>query len=240
VVTNQKPKRRWLQSVTQARKPDEARLEMMGDAEVVARWLNDSRGACRRRILAIHAELETLRSAYARLQEFRATSPALKTKAPPMAEKLDAAAWTAKYRRDFEQLQDQTNRLNKILAHYAFRPGVGYTVITDMRGAGLVPDANKGSFRLRVGEFELVEGDAALALVRLYLKGELGRVQLCEMCKKRWRVKAKSHYRFCSDDCRESYYAKAPDYHSRKAATQRRYRENQKRRDANEKRLFKV
>src|SRR6266581_3478633 len=95
-------------------------------------------------------------------------------------------------------------------------------------GSRLFRHENKRWFQMTIGQETISEADAALSLVRLAETGELGKVRLCEMCKERWRVAAKRSYRFCSDRCREDFYAKAPDYHGRKAANQRRYRENLK------------
>ena len=93
----------------------------------------------------------------------------------------------------------------------------------------MVPDENKRWFQMHIGNETISEADAVISLVRLAESGDLGKVRLCEMCKERWRVAAKRNYRFCSDQCREAFYAKAPDYHSRKAANQRKYREGLKR-----------
>jgi hypothetical protein len=200
----------------------------MADAEVVVRWLNGSQGGSRDRVLAIHRELEALRSGHLQLQQVRERLLAIVTSRG----RKRRAALDAQYQREYRQLEQQTTRLNKTLTRYVFRPGVGYVVSTDRRSAGLVPDTDKRGFRLEVGEWELVETDAALSLVRLYLTGELDRVQLCEMCKKRWRVRAKSHYRFCSAQCRESYYVHSPGYHERKKENQSEYRKRIKQREA--------
>jgi hypothetical protein len=219
--------RRLIQPLMRPAKTKDSKKLTLSDAEVVVLWLNGPKGAERDRVLGFRKELGAISSGFAHLLETHATSPAwiaLKTKAPSSPD----PDWTAKYRAELEQLQKRTDTLNKRLSCYAFHPGIGATVITETRNGGLVPDADKRSLKLRVGEFELVEADAALALVRLYLVGELHRVQLCEMCKKDWRVKAKSHYRFCSGECRESYYAKSPDYNERKAKSQARYRQRLK------------
>ena len=71
-----------------------------------------------------------------------------------------------------------------------------------------------------------------MALMRLAEIGDLHKVCMCEVCKASWLFAAKSNYRFCSAQCREAFYAKAPEYHSRKAANQRNYRERLKRREA--------
>jgi hypothetical protein len=94
----------------------------------------------------------------------------------------------------------------------------------------MVPDQKERWFQMYVGDQTISEADAVISLVRLAETGDLRKVRLCEMCKERWRVAAKRNYRFCSGECREAFYAKAPDYHSRKAANQRKYRENLKRR----------
>jgi hypothetical protein len=143
-----------------------------------------------------------------------------------------SAAFDAKYRRVWRKSDEQFKALNQTLRHYTFHPGISYTLITDMRGAGLVPEASKRRFRLIVGEWVLVEADAVLSLVRLYVRDELHRVQLCERCKTRWRVKAKSHYRFCSPECREAYYSESPDYDERRKKIQQDYRDRQKRNKA--------
>ena len=197
----------------------------MADAEVVARWLNGSRGHARERMLALRRELDALRAGHVELQETRQRLIAIiKSRSRKGLSALDA-----QHREKFAQIDQQTRRLNKALSRYAFRPGIGYVVIADMRSAGLLPDENKREFRLQVGEWELVEADAALSLVRLYLTGELDKVQLCEMCRKNWRVRAKSHYRFCSAQCRETYYIHSPNYHERKRKNQSEYRDRLKR-----------
>ena len=86
---------------------------------------------------------------------------------------------------------------------------------------------------MTIGQETISEADAVISLVRLAETGDLRKVRRCEMCKERWLVAAKRNYRFCSDRCRETFYASSSDYHSRKAANQRRYRENLKRNQAN-------
>jgi hypothetical protein len=203
----------------------------MSDAQIVVRWLNEAQRAERAHVLSLHNELESLASGLSALQKMEATGPVMRALKGEIArsELKPDAAYTAKYRRAFRKLKKQMKTLNETLRRrYAFHPGIGYTIITDMRGAGLVSDADKRAFRLIVGEWELVEADVALSLVRLYLRGELERVRLCERCKRRWVDRAKSHYRFCSDECRESYYTESDDYYDRKADNQRNYRERKK------------
>jgi hypothetical protein len=84
---------------------------------------------------------------------------------------------------------------------------------------------------MTIHNWPISEADAALALVRLDLTGELAKVALCRMCKARWVVVSKSSYQFCSRQCREGFYTTSPDYHDRKAANQKRYRLNLRRRE---------
>ena len=216
---------RWHQPVMRPARPAESHQVTLSDAEVVVRWLN---GSQRRTLLAIREKLMELSKGLADLQRTHDSSPvflALKSGVAPSPD----ANWTAKYRREYQRIQKQMITLNKTLSRYVFRPGIGYTVISNMRGAGLLPDAGRQKFRLIVGEWKLVEADAVLSLIRLYLVGELDRVQLCKMCKKRWLVQAKSHYRFCSSECRQAYYSKAAGYAERRKKIQQDYRDRMKR-----------
>lgn len=198
----------------------------MSDAAVSVQWLNYAKAGERKRIVNLREELERLNRDLVAYQDLHDASPVLKNVSADTAQRTE---YTAEIRHKYRQLQLRVNRLNKFLTRYKFHPGVGAVLITESRSAGLEPFTTKGGFRLIVGEWELVEADAALSLVRLYLTGELGRVQLCEMCKKRWRVKSKSHYRFCSGECRETYYTTATDYQERRKKIQQDYRDRKKR-----------
>ena len=92
----------------------------------------------------------------------------------------------------------------------------------------LVAIPSRKNPQIRGGSFPITEGDVAMALVRLYADGDLGKVRLCETCHNQWRVAAHSNYRFCSKECREQFYKSQPDYHERKAKNQRQYRKNEK------------
>jgi len=134
-----------------------------------------------------------------------------------------------------QQLDNLASSLNKSLSPYIFRPQVVYarlpgsiTVLQHRWIGGMVPDDKKRWYHLTIRDSIFSEADAALSLVRLDLTGDLDKIRLCDMCQERWRVAAKSHYRFCGPDCREAYYAKAPGYHARKADTQRKYRKGLK------------
>jgi hypothetical protein len=101
---------------------------------------------------------------------------------------------------------------------------------------GMVPNPNSRWFETKLepsfrGESRTIsEADAVLSLVRLDLVREIGKVRRCQLCQERWRVAAKSSYRFCSAKCREEFYKRLPEYHSRKAANQRAFRKRLKQR----------
>jgi hypothetical protein len=143
-------------------------------------------------------------------------------------------------RRSFRWIERFAAALNARLAKYKFHPEIAYayrlpgsiSVMQNLWAGGMVPDVKERWFQTKLNGWTISEGDAVLSLVRLDLTSELHKVALCGMCEKRWRVAAKSHYKFCSDGCRETYYAKSPNYHRRKAAAQRKYRENRKRAEA--------
>ncbi len=145
----------------------------------------------------------------------------------------------ADYDKSLRQIERFSISLNARLSKYKFRPAVAYarlpgtiSAVQNIWAGGMVPDVKKRWFQTTLNGWPISEGDAVLSLVRLDLSGELHKVALCEMCKKNWRVAAKSHYKFCSGECRVAYYAESPDFNSRKAANQREYREREKRKEA--------
>jgi hypothetical protein len=127
------------------------------------------------------------------------------------------------------QLHERHVALNLALARYAFRPRATYVIAGRGWIFGMAPDANRRWFQTSIGNETISEADAVLSLVRLAETGDLVKVRLCEMCKERWLFAGKRNNRFCSDSCREEFYARSPDYHNRKAANQRKYRERLKR-----------
>jgi hypothetical protein len=141
-----------------------------------------------------------------------------------------------KYDESLRGIEQLASSLNARLTKYKFHPEVAYayrlpgsfSVMQNLWAGGMVPDVKGQWFQTKLNGWTISEGDAALSLVRLDLSGELHKVALCGMCKKRWRVAAKSHYKFCSRDCREAYYAMSPDYLSRKRENQREFRKREK------------
>lgn len=221
---------RFLRRATQAVLPlaSKAKIKpiLLADAEVLVRWLNATRhlGAECSRISDLYSQLAELRSGHTRLQKLlKGLRAGVGKRARP---RLTPAQ--AEYEREYRNLESKTEKVNQTLARYVFRPAVGYTVITETRSGGLTPDVAEWMFRSTVGEWELLEADAAMSAVRLYLSGELARVHLCDFCRSEWHVRAKSHYRYHSEECRNSAYAQSPQYLARKRANQKRYRQTVK------------
>lgn len=115
------------------------------------------------------------------------------------------------------------------LSRYHLRPGISsYSAVGGECRSSLVAIPGRKNPQIRGGSFPITEGDVAMALVRLYADGDLGKVRLCETCHNQWRVAAHSNYRFCSKECREQFYKSQPDYHERKRKNQRQHRKNLK------------
>jgi hypothetical protein len=205
----------------------ESRYLGVQDADRVARWLNASNGtASHERIVRIRRELEDLRS------EFMAHSFAyqhISNGVIRLGEALEHGRdWPETKLQVQRELHDRHVALNLALAKYVFRPRATYVIAGRGWIFGMVPDENRRSFQIHIGNETISEADAVLSLVRLAETGDLRKIRLCETCKEVWLFAAKRNYRFCSDQCREGFYARSPDYHSRKAANQQKYRERLK------------
>jgi hypothetical protein len=205
---------------------EDARQLGLNDATKVVQWLNAAKGAASyERVVQIRSELEELPRDFARNAAAYVHVSGRRTQFG-IANNED---WPQKKLKVQRQLHNRHAALNEAFHKYVFRPRATYVLAARAWVFGMVPDENKRWFQMKIGYQTISEADAVISLVRLAETGDLGKVRLCEMCKERWRVAAKRSYRFCSDECRETFYAKAPDYHSRKAANQRRYRESVKR-----------
>jgi hypothetical protein len=206
----------------------DARRLGLNDASKVVQWLNASKGTSSySRVVRIHQELQDLplefsRNTDAYIHRFEKVTQLGEAGTDWPKEKIEVQ----------RKIAERHVALNQSLSQYVFRPRATYIIAGYNWLFGMVPDEKKRWFKIKVGQETISEADAVMALVRLAESGDLGRLQRCEMCKERWHVAAKRNYRFCSDECRENFYAKAPDYHSRKAANQRKYRENLKRAQA--------
>lgn len=207
----------------------EARQPPLGDAARLVEWLNASKGtASHERVVRIRRELDELPLEFANQAGayVHSSGGVLRLGEPPRGKRSD---WPKEKLKVQRQLHDRHIALNEALEKYAFRPRATYIITGHAWMFGMVPDKNVRWFKMHFGYETISEADAVMSLVRLAETGDLERVRLCEMCKERWRFAAKRNYRFCSDQCREVFYAKSADYHSRKAANQRKYRENLKR-----------
>jgi hypothetical protein len=192
------------------------------------RWLNASKGnASHERVVLIRRELDDLRSEFvAQARVYHHVSGGIIR----LGEALDDVGnWPKEKLQVQRQLHDRHVELNRALGKYVFRPRATYVIANGGWIFGMVPDENRRSFQMKIGDETISEADAVLSLVRLAESGDLGKIRLCEMCKEVWLFAAKRNYRFCSNQCRESFYARSPDYHNRKAVNQQKYRERLKR-----------
>ncbi len=227
------------------------RLLTLNDASIVTQWLNSAQDAKARasygRVVSIRQQLENLQRLRERFKEFgpdpkedarawrKYEEERAKVKAGQKAKPVTFPAY-----RDSQgdrKLQRQTNRLasrlNEALSQYTFRPQmahvrVGFSVLQNLWAGGMVPDAKEAWFQMKVNGWTISEADAALALVRLDLVGEVSKVGLCEQCRRRWRVAAKTHYRFCGKQCRLEFYASSDNYRRQRVEAQQRYRDRRK------------
>jgi hypothetical protein len=198
----------------------------MSDAQIACQWLNATQGTRHTRIQSLHEQLGEVRTALTGLQR---QHEELRRKVAAR-ERAGVPELGAQYKQAFRRTDKLQQRVNEALARYVFRPKIGYTTITETRSGGLSPDTNKHWYQLQFGEWALSEADVAIALVRLHLTGEWQRLRLCERCKRHWLVATKSHYRFCGDECRESYYAESEGFGEHRAEIQKRYRQRLKKR----------
>jgi hypothetical protein len=127
-------------------------------------------------------------------------------------------------------LDRRHREISEGLSRYHFRPGIsGYSAVGGECRSSLVSITSRKNPEIGGGSFPITEGDVAMALVRLYADGDIGKVRLCETCHNQWRVAAHSNYRFCSKECREQFYKSQPDYHERKRKNQEQHRKRLKR-----------
>ena len=202
-----------------------AKESSISDAQRLVKWLNGAkRTASHDRVMFIRNELEALP------RDFVANAEAYTHASNGVVQIGQALGDWPKYKLEIQQqLFDRHTQLNTLLERYIFRPRATYVIARRWWLLGMAPDDNRRWHKLQFGYEVISEPDAVLSLLRLAETGDLRKVRLCKMCNERWLFAGKRNYRFCSDQCRERFYAKSPDYHSRKAANQRKYREKLKR-----------
>lgn len=201
-----------------------------GDALLAVEWLNAAkRTAAYRRAVKVRSELEELGVMLDNLRQQRKAWKGRRAKSD--AEVLGNARTAIAMAELAEQFRQRHNALNALLTRYAHVPALAYNIDSRIWRFGMVPKHPRGpeinisdeSFNVRVTESTVVA-----ALARLAANRELYKVRLCETCGEHWRVSERKIDRFCSQKCRESFYAKSPEYRQRKAANQRNYRERLK------------
>ena len=188
----------------------------MKDAQFAAFCLNVCKGtAAYDRLAALHRDLTEFR---AKAREQQQTRKGFLN--------VELMAWLDRRHRE----------ISEGLSRYRLRPGIsGYSAVggqcrwsvvsmPSRENPVIVERCTRNRAGAIVSDFSICESDAAMALVRLYADGDIGKVRLCETCHNQWRVVAHSNYRFCSKECREQFYKNQPDYHERKAKNQREYR----------------
>jgi hypothetical protein len=236
------------------------RLETLSDAEVLVGWLNAAieANATRSyaRVVLILMQLEQLRELRASLREYNADPHAEQAAIRELkkqralveaGEKGQVVRFpgrntnTETYKKLYRKTERLHSGLNDALSKYSFVPRVTLFLARDDWHGGMVPSENSRWFQIKViraGKLPqtISEADAVLSLVRLDLIGEIGKVRPCQKCQIRWCVRTRSTYRFCGKECREAFYAKHPDYHTRKADAQRKYRLRKKLKEVSESR----
>ena len=125
-----------------------------------------------------------------------------------------------------EQFRQHHNALNLQLARYIHIPALAYSPDYGVWRFGMVPKHPRGpEIKLSDESFDVLVNESTViaALCRLAANRELHKVRLCEMCGERWRVSERKIDKFCSQKCREAFYAKSDEYRERKATNQRNF-----------------
>lgn len=229
---------------TQAGLKRQARSMLYLDAMLAVEWLNATqRTVAYRRVLMVRRELEELGAMLnslrqleqAREQRIRNQKPLeeileLSRNLSP-AERIEADEAIKDKQKLREQFRERHNAFNQRIARYTYVPVLDYSPeygiwrfnAVSKRSHGAKITVNDGYSNIRVDESTVIA-----AMCRLAANRELFKVRLCAQCEKHWRVSEREMDRFCSQKCRESFYAKSPEFHQRKADNQREYRERLK------------
>lgn len=233
--------------------PTSQRALSIADSTILVQWLNASRGTTSHdRVVSIRRALVISRTLCESVEKKFQRDPSMRRKwsnrlgkavasakrAPDELERAlaefreDQVKWLQTYPEEFgvlDRMGDTLEAINVALSQYVFHPVVAYSYFTFDWIFGLLPRNNQRGFCVKIGSRTVSEADAALAMARLASTRDIAKVRLCVMCGKRWLFAVRSIDKFCDADCRSTYYVKSPHYHSRKAANQRRYREQLKR-----------
>jgi len=198
------------------------------DALQAVEWLNAAKGTpAYRRVLKVRTELYELAIMLDTLgQQWQSRRVKRQLTKQEIEHEQEGARLEICFR-------ERHRTLVRTVAKYTSVPFLDFHIPTAAWRFDMVPKLRSGpTTEIEDGNnvVQITESSAIGALLRLATKRELFKVRLCENCGERWRVSERQLDRFCSDECRESFYKKSPKFKDRKARNQQRYRENLKRR----------
>jgi hypothetical protein len=207
------------------------------DAMLTVEWLNATqRTAAYQRVLVVRRELEDLGRLLKGLKEqeqAREQRQKRFTQKPlepipenfPPVESIRAIAEA--HIKPREQFRERHNAFNKLIGRYTLTPLMEYSPKYDIWRFNAVPKGLRGP-KIIIDGIRVDESTVVAALCRLAARRELYKVRLCELCRECWRVSEREMDKFCSQKCREAFYAQSSDFRDRKAKNQQKYRENMK------------
>jgi hypothetical protein len=141
---------------------------------------------------------------------------------------------------EFTKRHDQ---LNVLLGRYSFKKALAYNITARRWWITEIPKNPRGpqieiENEVQFSKIRVTEAWVAASLASLAASHELGKVHLCTNCQERWHVALRSIDRFCSGQCRDHFHTHSDAYRERKAANQRKYRENLNHKSANNAQYF--
>jgi hypothetical protein len=200
---------------TQAEAARRARAIAGTDAEIAVAFLNLKKGRAVQHVRGIRQELADL----------TALADSLRGE---MLQRMGVDAWHRHLARR-QGFVDRLLELNRQLAAYAFVPMLACLSFETYEWRyQATPKITRGPTK-KVSDSEglivtVDECQAAAALARLFARGELHTVHLCDNCVAVWHVAARSIDRFCGKRCREEWHTKSPKYAEKRREIQRNYR----------------
>src|SRR5450755_1434577 len=181
----------------------ESRFYVNLDGDDLAKWLNAASGTKSfDRIKAIMCEVRDLKAAFqSNAGRFLMPGPVH----PATQEQRNLRDENAKISR---ALDVRLGALDKALTRYVFRPRAYWYWADREWLLNLYADELRNEFFVQPDNRtrQYGEADAVMSILRLTAKGHLDKIRLCPTCKKHWRYAAKSHYKFCSAECRGQFY----------------------------------
>jgi hypothetical protein len=209
-----------LKSTKRADLRREKRFYVESDGQELVTWLNAaSKTRSRDRVEWIIDELNDLK------RDFKSKAASLLRPGPKRPVTQKEQEIRNENTKVYRSLAIRHEALNRALFRYVFQPKATWVWANSNWLLGLCARELGKEFFVRQGHRTYGEGDAVMSVLRLSDKGFLAKICLCTTCKQQWLYAAKSHYRFCSDECRQEFYKASPDYLPRKAEIQRSYRD---------------